>query len=206
MKDKPPDLTVPPLPKHPVLSTVLAAVALVVLLGACELGDSPARSPRTSTAPDNSVTASPSATKSTPEPTPTPDPDAQREAAAAEYLELADRVNERGEELFLRLREVTSLDEARIVWEEFAALEEEFLGGLESIDVPEEVEDEVAAVREMELSLIDLAERLAAAETDEAYAALIEEYIEGQPGRREITNRLRVALGLEPLPTPTPAG
>ena len=126
-------------------------------------------------------------------------------SAREAYVELADRINERGEALIARLRAATTLEEARAVWAELAALEQQFIAGLDAIEFPESIAAEAQAVHDMEVALVALMDRLAAAENDAAYQVLLDEYVQGQTERRETTNRLRAALELPPLSTPTPA-
>ena len=182
------------------MGLALAMAISLVAAGACDTGGSGRRtaSPAGTATPDDRETATAAATA-------TGDPEAELEAAAAAYLELAEETNERGEALINRLRGAATLEEARAIWAELAALEEEFTARLDTIEFPDAVEEEVQAVRDMEGELIDLMRRFAAAETDEAYAPLVEEFVQGQPERREVTNRLRAALGLPPVPTATPA-
>lgn len=131
--------------------------------------------------------------------------DASAEEAAAAYEALAEEFNERNAELNIRLNEAQTLDEAQEVMTELAELDETFSEGLDEITFPEDLQDEVAALQSANDAHRDLALELTEAESDEAYFAIMNGAGPIFDAVTEAANALRAELGLDAVPTSTPA-
>ena len=124
------------------------------------------------------------------------------EEAAAAYERLADEFNERNSELNAELNDAQTLEEAQEVLSEFAELDQTFAAGLGEITFPEELREEVAALRAANEAHLALTEQLIAAANDEEYFAILQESGPVFEAVTDTANAVREELGLGPAPTP----